>query len=131
MFNKFSHKGTICADSTFGTNKYGYKLITFSVIDDRNSGIVFLSIISSTEKSTLISSELNKFKEKIKFDSSIKYLMSDLSENFYNGWREAFGIRNSEIKWVYCNWHFTRAVNKKIAEIIKNQKLKNEIEKKL
>ena len=117
-FEEFKHcvnGGTVCADSTFGTNKYGYLFVTFSIVDNRQCGVPFLSFLTTTEKNSALVPLLREFKAIIGFEPRVNYFMSDLCPNFYNSWCEIF---NHKPVWLYCDWHFVKAVDKILLQLV-------------
>ena len=119
-FKDFLENGRICADSTFGTNKYGYLFITFLIVDGRQCGVPFLSIVSNSEKTDRLVIVLEAFKKKVGITGKAKYFMSDLAPNFLNAWTRVFG---SETRWLYCDWHFVRAVDKNLLKYLKKKEV--------
>ena len=68
---------------------------------------------------------MREFKAIIGFEPSVNYFMSDLCPNFHNAWCEVF---NHKPVWLYCDWHFVRAVDKNLLQLVKDKTEYKEIQ---
>jgi hypothetical protein len=101
----------VMVDSTFGTNKYNFILITFYVIDEACFAIPILQIISTREVADIIKVCLTYLQDITNYKINPKWLMSDMAHSFNNACREVWG---NQYSWVWCDYHVQKALNRSI-----------------
>lgn len=116
MFIKHASK-IVCLDSTHGTNKYKFKLITLVVQDEFGKGYPVGHLISNGEAVRNLYYFLNSIKERSGYDFSIKgiRLMTDDDNAEWSAFSEVFG---DHVIHLLCIWHINRSWNRKLKQIL-------------
>eukprot|EP00477_Mikrocytos_mackini_P001762 GAHX01001904.1.p1 GENE.GAHX01001904.1~~GAHX01001904.1.p1 ORF type:complete len:550 (-),score=61.14 GAHX01001904.1:1010-2626(-) len=117
----------ILADSTHGTNRYGYSLITFGVLTKKQNKLPILWIVTDSDSEKVVRFVLENFNLENLIPQKASLLMSDMSAVYINSWRAAI---NSSISWRFCQWHFKRADLKQLVIKEKDSKTRSLIKEK-
>ena len=72
-------------DSTHGTNRYNFNLITIVAIDENGEGFPVAWCISNRKERILLQIFYNEIKEKVGMLTP-KWFMSDLADQYYSAW---------------------------------------------
>eukprot|EP01018_Ginkgo_biloba_P014253 Gb_08179 [translate_table: standard] len=128
MMVKFSHNSLIAMDSTFSTNKYGYKLYTLMVFDKQQNGSPISWVISSHDKASDIKIWLSALIEegvKEREDWKVNAFMT-------NDALAEMGLRSVVGCWILlCLWHVRRAWMKQVFKKATNEMNGSKMFKKL
>jgi hypothetical protein len=118
----------VSADSTHGTNGYGFLLATVMVLDENREGYPVAFLFTNRETEAV----LKIFLEFIKQKSGIiecNAFMSDMAPQFFNAWNAVMG---SSARQLYCAWHVDKAFRDCLQRHIKgNDELRSTIYKQL
>ncbi|XP_076436126.1 uncharacterized protein LOC143275736 [Babylonia areolata] len=119
-------KNIVCIDSTHGTTQYTYLLTTVLVLDDYQEAIPVAWAISNKEDAKTLKLFFSAIKNACGQSLAPQVFMSDLANNFYNAWCEAF--EQAPEKRLYCSWHVDKAWRQKLREIFKSGKDRKDVE---
>lgn len=111
---------TICVDSSHGTNRYGFILITLFVIDDYDEGIPVAFCLCNKEDGSCLKVFFSVLKENLEFDVNPKVFKSDDTPAFYNAWEYVLGAVEYKL---LCAWHVERAIKNILYQYIKDKNL--------
>lgn len=81
----YAHK-IICIDSTHCTSQYDFQSTTILVLDDFDAAVPVAWAISNWEDADLLAIFFHSLLEACGQDIATKVFVSDLANNFYNGW---------------------------------------------
>ncbi|XP_035224085.1 uncharacterized protein LOC118196736 [Stegodyphus dumicola] len=113
-------KRIVCVDSTHGTNKYKFNLITLLVVDEYDEGFPVAFCICNREDKSVLKIFFSLIKGKILENFTPKIFMSDDAPAFYNAWVDIFGAGPKKL---LCAWHVEKAIRVKIQALIKDKEL--------
>ncbi|KAH1008338.1 uncharacterized protein LOC109535894 isoform X1 [Dendroctonus ponderosae] len=131
MLNKFG-RDCICIDGTFGSNCYGFDLVTLLVLDDMREGFPCSFLISSRTDAEVMSIFFYFIGQSLETQVSPKVFMSDTSESFFKAWLRVMGPPKYRL---FCTWHVERAwkenltkITSKETEVLVHQQLRTLLE---
>ncbi|KAH1008339.1 hypothetical protein HUJ05_008899 [Dendroctonus ponderosae] len=113
MLNKFG-RDCICIDGTFGSNCYGFDLVTLLVLDDMREGFPCSFLISSRTDAEVMSIFFYFIGQSLETQVSPKVFMSDTSESFFKAWLRVMGPPKYRL---FCTWHVERAWKENLTKI--------------
>ena len=107
ILQKFGQNGTVCIDSTHGTNGYNFVLTTIVVVDEFGEGYPVGWCISNREDHVVLQHFFKCIKDKTG-QITPKWFMTDDASQYYNAWTTIFGPTNK----LLCIWHVDKAWRK-------------------
>ena len=113
-------------DSTHSTNFYNHYLITFAILTRTRRFLPFLFIITDSDSEKIVKYVLEVFNEQGLIPKGPQILMSDMATTYINSWRK---IINISCIWLYCSWHFLRAIERNINIKIVDEEIRQKVEK--
>lgn len=105
-------------DSTFSTNKFKLILTVGFVINEIQSAVPFIYIISNSEKQIVLEQVFKYYKVIVGDIKPANFFMSDLYCGFYNAWKSVFGGRTL---YLYCYYHFKKSLRRNLEILIKDK----------
>eukprot|EP00477_Mikrocytos_mackini_P001210 GAHX01001294.1.p1 GENE.GAHX01001294.1~~GAHX01001294.1.p1 ORF type:complete len:717 (-),score=92.13 GAHX01001294.1:35-2185(-) len=99
----------ISFDATHSTNKYLFPLTIGFGINAKQTSFPFIFMISSRETENVMKYVFSCLARNINNGIDIPYIMSDITDIYYNSWIFAFGKHTT--KQLYCYFHLVKAWN--------------------
>lgn len=133
-FYKLNDDVVIASDATHNTLRgFDCKLFTVWFFDYHMRRRNLVTMLLGSENEHSICKGLEKIKHwgearNLKFPK-IKCLLTDLAKAFYNAFSKTFPNTDSHepIPWLYCSWHFQRALQKKLNYYVIPTEIKGKI----
>ncbi|GIY32513.1 c2H2-type domain-containing protein [Caerostris darwini] len=126
MLIKHSYK-IICIDSTHGTNRYGFYLLSIHIQDEYGQGYPVAHFICNYLDYDTLVTLFNSLKCRIS-NLEVHNVMTDDDNVCYTAFNSVFG---PNLNHLLCKWHVFRAWNRQLACKVHSNDLRNILRKKL
>uniref|UniRef100_A0A914VF41 C2H2-type domain-containing protein n=1 Tax=Plectus sambesii TaxID=2011161 RepID=A0A914VF41_9BILA len=105
ILRKYAHKG-VAVDGTHNTTKYGFKLMTLLVLDDRQTGRPVAHFFCPEETTDDLHEFFVNIKERYGRPITTSAFMSDDASQMWTAWERAMGKEaTADTKKLLCSWH--------------------------